>query len=105
MLDYNLDFTQGKECYADSGIFGDFVACCASRVQGPLLSPKSRCTGSERRGSVFTLGSSLPGTPDALVVDADVSTPHGTVLSNSALVAGNVSVLLSNTMLCVKHSH
>ncbi|CAM9301968.1 unnamed protein product, partial [Hapterophycus canaliculatus] len=56
---------------------------------GSLLSPISKCGGRER-GSVLTLGSSTQGTRDAVLVDADVKTQHGTVLSNSALVAGNM---------------
>ncbi|CAM9406774.1 unnamed protein product [Scytosiphon promiscuus] len=57
---------------------------------GSLFPSSSRYTVSKRSESVFALGSSVPGTSDALLVDAEVETPHGTVLSNSALVAGNM---------------
>lgn len=69
-------------------------------AQGSLLSSSSRCARNpERRGGVSYIGSSVPGTPDVFVPlvqgDAEGSLEEGfdgSVLSNSALVAGNVSV-------------
>lgn len=68
--------------------------------QGSLPAPTSRCAGSrEQTRSVSPLWSSVPGAPDVFtpVVQASKEeTPqessHGSVFSNSALVAGNVSV-------------
>lgn len=64
--------------------------------QGSLPAPTSKCARSrERTGSVCSLGSSLPGTADIFVqanIEEQQESSDGSVLSNSALVAGNVSV-------------
>lgn len=63
--------------------------------QGSLPAPTSKCARSRERGSVCSLGSSVPSTADIFVqanIEEKQESSDGSVLSNSALVAGNVSV-------------
>lgn len=70
---------------------------CIASLQGSLPLPLTRCAGNRgQSGSVFPRWSSVPGTPDVFPpVESDIEIPqeesHGSILSNSALVAGNVS--------------